>query len=98
RRQGRQPGGDAVSWTELWPSGPPAPPGLPLRDLILGALAEAFLTRRECAGRCADCTPRRLCADHAEDLEVAVAYEAAYMRVRGIGSDGAITALTGGLK
>jgi hypothetical protein len=47
---------------------------------------------------CADCGPGgRLCPDHAEDQAAAGVYEAAYMRVAGIGSDGGVLALTGGL-
>jgi hypothetical protein len=86
-----------VSWSELLPSGPCLPPAPPLRHLILGALAEAFVTRRNMIGYCADCDPGRPCPDHAQDLDDADAYEAAYMRIRGIGSDGAMLTLTGGL-
>jgi hypothetical protein len=76
----------------------PELPAPPLRDIILGALAEAFLTRRAGMSFCADCGPGgRLCPDHAEDQAAAGVYEAAYMRVAGIGSDGGVLALTGGL-
>jgi hypothetical protein len=54
---------------------------MPLRELILAALAEAFLTRRAQTVFCADCTPGHLCPDHQEDTEAADAYEAAYTQV-----------------
>jgi hypothetical protein len=86
-----------MSWSELLPSGTGTPPALPLRHLILAALAEAAITRREGEGFCGDCAPGRPCPDRRKDLSLATQYEAAYMRVRGIGSDGATLTLTGGL-
>lgn len=80
-----------------WQGESPPGPRPSLRELILGALAGTAIGLRECAGFCADCQPRRPCPDHAGDLALASAYEAAYMRLRGIGSDGAMLALTGGL-
>ena len=72
---------------------------LPLRDLILGALAEAVLLRRYSTGFCKDCERAAdgLCQEHRDDSALADDYEAAYMRVRGIGSDGAALALARGL-
>jgi hypothetical protein len=87
-----------VSWAELLPSGPGKPPALGLRERVLCALAEAYVTRRVAIGNCYDCTVLgRMCADHAEDAALADAYEADYMRIRGIGSDGAMLTLIGGL-
>jgi hypothetical protein len=90
-----------MSWSDVtwdWPAGNPVPvPDHPLRVLVLAALAEGILTRRDRPGSCADCGPGALCADHANDLAVAGQMEACYMRVRGIGSDGAMLELTGGL-
>jgi hypothetical protein len=86
-----------VSWSELFTTGPGTPPATGLRQAVLGALAEAFITRRAAMGFCGDCRPGRLCPDHAEDQAAAGLYEAAYMRIRGIGSDGAMLELTGGL-
>ena len=76
-----------------WAGAPATAP--PLQVLVLGALAEAFINRRNAIGFCADCTP--MCPDHAQDLADAAAYEAAYMRIRGIGSDGAMLTILGGL-
>lgn len=72
---------------------------LDTRHLVLGALAEAVLTRRGAAAFCTHCyaNPSGLCLNHAEDLDIANAYEAAYMRVLGAGSDGAMLTLLGGL-
>ena len=53
----------------------------PLRLVILGALAEAFVTRRAAAGFCADCRDGALCPDHAEDEAAAIAYEDAFGQV-----------------
>jgi hypothetical protein len=89
-----------VTWD--WSGGTPAPCH-ELRVLVLAALAKNVLDLRDQVSRdvfCADCKPGRLCADHgdhAEDLAVARQMEAAYMRVRGIGSDGAMLELLGGL-
>jgi hypothetical protein len=90
-----------VSFSELLPTGPGLPPALGLRELTLSALASAILTLREGPGYCADCQPGRPCADHADhwkSLDLADRMEAAYMRIRGIGSDGAMLTLTGGLQ
>ncbi len=78
-----------------WAAGPVA--ALPLRELTLSALASAALALREGEGFCGDCAPGRPCPDRRKDLSLAGAYEAAYMRIRGIGSDGAMLTLTGGL-
>ena len=93
-----------MSWSDFmahWNAEPAAATTTPVRDLALGALAEAIVTRRVglafLAEECADCTPGRLCADHREDLAAAREYEAAYMRVARIGSDGAFLEMTGGL-
>lgn len=89
-----------MSWSDLmhdW-GGEGAPvPARPLRELVLGALAEAVVTRRAGPLFCADCRPGRFCADHAEDLARAREYEGAYMRVMRIGSDGAVLEILGGL-
>jgi hypothetical protein len=90
-------GGDPVSWPELLPSGPGKPPALTLRETVLGGLAEAVLTRRHGHHDCNDCQPGQDCAGRTADLAIAAAYEAAFMRIRGIGSDGAMLTLTGGL-
>jgi hypothetical protein len=90
-----------VNWSDLmaeWQGDPAAVPARPLRDLVLAALAEAVVTRRAGPVFCADCHPAALCADHREDLARARDYEAAYMRVMGIGSDGAMLEILGGLK
>jgi hypothetical protein len=87
-------------WAEFRPPPPPAPARTPLRDIVLAALAEAFLTRRDTVFRltsCTGCAPGRLCADHAEDLAAARVYEAAYARIAGYGSDGALLHALGGL-
>ena len=87
-------------WAEFRPPPPAAPPRTPLRDIVLAALAEAFLTRRDTVFRltsCTGCAPGRLCADHAEDLAAARVYEAAYARIAGYGSDGALLHALGGL-
>ena len=88
-----------MSWSDLlaWQGEPVPAPVQPLRDLVLGALAEAVLVRRVGAGYCGDCRPAALCEDHAEDLAVACQYEAAFMRVLGIGGDGAMLEILGGL-
>ena len=95
-----------MSWSDVtwdWSSGNPVPRH-ELRVLVLAALAEGILSRRDQVSRdvfCADCKPGRLCADHAcheGELAVASEMEAAYMRVRGIGSDGAMLEILGGLK
>jgi hypothetical protein len=87
-----------VSWPELLPSGPGKPDGLGLRERVLCAIAEGIVTRRVAIGNCYDCLrDGRMCADHAEDAALADAYEADYMRIRGIGSDGAMLTLIGGL-
>lgn len=89
-----------MSWSDLmsaWHAEPAPAPGRPLRELVLGALAEAVLTRRAGLAFCADCQPGALCPDHRDDLAAAREYEAAYMRVRRIGGDGALLELTGGL-
>ena len=86
--------------TEFRPPPPPAPALGPLRDIVLAALAEAFLTRRETVFRltsCDGCRPGALCAGHAEDVAAARVYEAAYARIAGYGSDGALLAVLGGL-
>jgi hypothetical protein len=87
-----------VSFSELLPSGPGLPPALGIRELTLSALASAALTLREGPGYCADCKPGRPCDDQRKSLDLASQYEAAYMRIRGIGSDGAMLTLTGGLR
>jgi len=93
-----------MSWSDMtwdWSGGQPVPePVSRLRELVLGALAEGVLTRRDRVSRavfCADCGDEP-CADHRGDLTVASEMEAAYMRVRGIGSDGAMLELLGGLR
>lgn len=60
-----------------------APGALPLRELILGALAEAVITRRTEIGFCNDCTRAAdgLCPDHRGESAEADDYEAAYMQV-----------------
>ena len=85
-----------MSWSELGTTGPGTPLGLSIREIVLGVLADHVLTLREAAG-CADCKPGQVCDDHAEDAAFADAIEAAYMRLRGIGSDGAVLRLLGGL-
>lgn len=57
------------------------PAALPLRELILSALAEAFITRQSAIGFCADCDPGQLCEDHRLDRDLARQYDAAYMQV-----------------
>ena len=86
-----------MSFSELLPSGPGKPAALTLRETVLGAIAEAVLARRYGHQDCADCRPGQDCADRAADLAIADAYEAAFMRILGIGSDGAMLTLTGGL-
>ena len=58
----------------------------PLRDLVLGALAEAVLLRRSETGFCRDCgrAPDGLCPDHRDDSAAADDYEAAYARICGM--------------
>jgi len=88
-----------IVWHEFTPPPPQAALG-PLRDIVLAALAEAFLTRRETVFRltsCDGCRPGALCAGHAEDVAAARVYEAAYARIAGYGSDGALLAALGGL-
>ena len=90
-----------MSWPDFltpWDAGPaPAPP---LQVLVLAALTETARTLRDqvsAAVFCAGCDGGRLCPDHKGNLELASQYEAAYMRIRGIGSDGAMLTLIGGL-
>lgn len=68
----------------------------PLRGLILEALAQAVASRRADVAFCHDCASAvdGLCPDHRGDSALADGYEQAYQRVTGIGSDGAILALT----
>lgn len=73
-----------MSMSDLFPSGPARPaPGLPLREVILSALAEAFITRKSAISFCADCAPPggRLCADHRLDQDLARQYDDAYAQV-----------------
>ena len=89
-----------MSWSDLdaaWEGEPVPVTTTPLRDLVLCALAEAIVTRRAGPVFCEDCRPGVLCADHREDLAVAREYEAAYMRIGRVGSDGAALELLGGL-
>ena len=89
-----------MSWPDLWTGwqGEPRPiPVQPLRVLVLGALAMAALSCRDMPAHCADCPDGGLCDGHAKRLAIACQYEAAYMRVRGIGSDGAMLEILGGL-
>jgi hypothetical protein len=84
--------GNAVSWPDMmnpWNPQPP-PAALPLRDLILSALAEAFLAREDAVRYCRDCTPGRLCADHRLDADLAAQYEAAYTRLAAAPLTGAL--------
>ena len=87
-----------MSWPDFmtpWMAGPaPAPP---LQILVLAAIAQVKDALREGPGHCDDCEHAQLCADHQGNLELASQYEAAYMRIRGIGSDGAMLTLIGGL-
>ncbi len=86
-----------MSWPEFGLPRPPAsaPAALPLRDLILGALAEAVVTRRAEAGFCGDCTraPDGLCPDHRDDSALAGDYEAAYKLITVCSSDRALLVL-----
>lgn len=89
-----------MSWPDLWTGwqGEPVPaPVQPLQVLVLAALAEAVLNRRDMPEHCADCPDGGLCEAHAERLAIACQMEAAYMRVRGIGGDGAMLEILGGL-
>ena len=89
-----------MSWSDAeaaWEGEPQPVTTTPLRDRVLCALAEAIITRRAGPVFCEDCKPAVLCADHREDLAVARDYEAAYMRIRRLGSDGATLELLGGL-
>lgn len=87
-----------MSWTDsLTPWAAEPAPAPPLQILVLAALSQVKDTLREAAGHCADCERGQACADHEGSLELAGQYEAAYMRIRGIGSDGAMLTLTGGL-
>ena len=71
-----------MSWPDLTFAGRGTPPALPLRELILSALAEAFITRRTAIGFCADCTlDGRPCPDHRLDQDLARQYDAAYAQV-----------------
>jgi hypothetical protein len=56
---------------------------IPLRELILAALAEAAITRRTETGFCAGCrkTPDGLCPDHRDASAEADGYEGAYAQV-----------------
>jgi hypothetical protein len=84
-----------MSLSELLPSGPAPRPALPIRDLILGALAEAVITRRTEAGFCGDCRKAAdgLCGDHRDDSAVADGYEAVYKLVTVCSSDRALLVL-----
>jgi hypothetical protein len=89
-----------TSWSDLtrdW-HGEPAPSlRCTLRELVLGAMAETILALRDGPGHCRDCRPGSQCADHRDDLTRATAYEGAYMRIRRVGSDGAMLEILGGL-
>ena len=56
---------------------------LPLRELILAALAEAVMIRRTETGFCNDCRKAAdgLCPDHRDPSAEADDYEAAYIQV-----------------
>lgn len=83
-----------MSWPDLYHGTPPPPAGdLPLRELILSALAEAAINRRTDQPFCADCdgTP---CTTHAHDADLARQYENAYNRVAAGSRDWAALAIT----
>jgi hypothetical protein len=83
-------------WPEFIPPPPPAG-GRPLREVVLAALALAWMACTESSGYCGDCSPGRLCPDHADALAGAAEFERAYARVAGYGTDGAVLHALGGL-
>lgn len=66
---------------------------LPLRELILGALAGTAVNLRAQIGYCAGCEGGP-CPDHRDDLALAGEYDAAYMQVAAGGSEWATLALS----
>ena len=78
---------------------PPPPPagGRPLREVVLAALALAWLASAEPPGHCDDCARLGRCADHRQALAAAAEFERAYARVAGYGTDGAVLHALGGL-
>jgi hypothetical protein len=72
-----------MSWSELAPSASGQLPALPLRELILAALAGMAANLRAETGFCTDCgrAAGGLCPDHRDASAEADDYEAAYNQV-----------------
>lgn len=83
---------------DLYPTGPTAAPRVPLRTLILSALAGMAWNLRADHGYCADCTDAGgACPDHLAGLTLAAEYDAAFTQVTAGSREWAdlITTLTG---